>query len=224
MRHLKQKNSSFGRHRGPRKALLRGLIHSLVEQERIKTTLPKAKCARPLIEKAVTMGKRGDIHSRRLLFSRYPNKKTVDKIINNLSPRFKDRPGGYTRIIKLGFRSGDKAPLAYLEFVDYTGRVQPAQPSKKQKKTAKKGTQSIDTSKKAKKPDPKSADTDKKTDKKQQASKKTAADKKTDKKQSSTDKKQADKKTKKQQSAKTDKKRKKARAKQKQSRRINRQK
>ena len=119
MRHLKQKSPSFGRHRGPRKALIRGLVQSLVEHERIKTTLPKAKCVRPLIEKAITMGKRGDLHSRRLLLSRYPHKPTVSKIIETLSPRFKDRLGGYTRIIKLGFRSGDQAPLAYLEFVDY---------------------------------------------------------------------------------------------------------
>ncbi len=123
MRHQKNKNSSFGRHRGPRKALVRGLVQSLVEKERIKTTLPKAKCVRPLVEKAVTMGKRDDIHSRRLLFSRYPNKKTVDKILSVLSPRFKDRPGGYTRIIKLGFRAGDKAPLAYIEFVDYNNQI-----------------------------------------------------------------------------------------------------
>ena len=119
MRHNKRYNPSFGRHRGPRKALIRGLVHSLVEHERIKTTLSKAKYTRPLMERAITMGKRGDIHSRRLLFSRYPNKKTVDKIMDDLSPRFQDRQGGYTRIIKLGFRQGDQAPLAYIEFVDY---------------------------------------------------------------------------------------------------------
>ena len=119
MRHNKKYNPSFGRHRGPRKALIRGLVHSLVEHERIKTTLSKAKTVRPLVEKAITMGKRGDVHSRRLLLSRYPNKTTVEKIIDDLAPRFQDRQGGYTRIIKLGFRSGDQAPLAYLEFVDY---------------------------------------------------------------------------------------------------------
>ena len=119
MRHNKQKRPSFGRQNGPRKALIRGLVYSLVEHERIKTTLSKAKYTRPLIEKAITMGKRGDVHSRRLLFSRYPNKKTVDKIMEVLSPRFHAYPGGYTRIIKLGFRAGDQAPLAYIEFVDY---------------------------------------------------------------------------------------------------------
>ena len=119
MRHNKQKRSSFGRHGGPRKALIKSLINSLVQHERIKTTLSKAKTVRPLVERAITMGKRGDIHSRRLLFSRYHNKTTVEKIMNTLAIRFKERPGGYTRIIKLGFRAGDQAPLAYIEFVDY---------------------------------------------------------------------------------------------------------
>ena len=134
MRHRMQKNSSFGRHRDPRKALIRGLVKSLVEKERIKTTLTKAKCVRPLIERAVTMGKKGDVNSRRLLLARYPHKETVTKIIGVLSPRFKERAGGYTRIIKLGPRHGDKAPLAYLEFVDYTGS-QKTSSSKEIKKT-----------------------------------------------------------------------------------------
>ncbi len=192
MRHNKQKSPSFGRHRGPRKALIRGLINSLVEQERIKTTVTKAKCVRPLIEKAITMGKTGDVHSRRLLFSRYPNKNTVDKIIKNLSPRFKDRPGGYTRIIKLGYRSGDQAPLAYLEFVDYNTQQQ-AKPKKEVVKTEKA---------KEEQTEPK---------------KKTATKKARAKASAITDKKQ-----KKQLLAKLDKKRKKARLKQKKSRRINR--
>ena len=140
MRHQMQKSSSFGRHRGPRKALIRGLVNSLVEQERIKTTLSKAKCVRPLIERAITMGKRGDIHSRRLLFSRYPNKKTVDKIMKTLSSRFKDQQGGYTRIIKLGFRSGDKAPLVYLEFVDYDVKTKSTVKKEEKAKTKEKKT------------------------------------------------------------------------------------
>ena len=120
MRHNKKSRPSFGRQNGPRKALIRNLVYSLVEHERIKTTLSKAKYTRPLIERAITIGKRGDVHSRRLLFSRYPNKKAVDKIMSVLSPRFQGCPGGYTRIIKLGFRAGDQAPLAYIEFVDYS--------------------------------------------------------------------------------------------------------
>ncbi len=215
MRHLKQKNSSFGRHRGPRKALIRGLINSLVEQERIKTTVPKAKCVRPLIEKAVTMGKRGDIHSRRLLLSRYPNKKTVDKIFNILSPRFKDRPGGYTRIIKLGFRSGDKAPMAYLEFVDYNPLTS-EKPVRKEEKT-----KAAKTAENKKAESTKAAKTaeNKKAEKTKAA--KTAENKKTSA-PSSTAKLSIDKKQKKQLLIKIDKKRKKARFQQKKSRRINR--
>ena len=194
MRHRMRKNSSFGRHRGPRKALIRGLVNSLVEKERIKITVPKAKCIRPLIEKAVTMGKRGDVHSRRLLFARYPNKKTVDKIMTTLSPRFKDRQGGYTRIIKLGFRSGDQAPLAYLEFVDYN------MPAATQKDTL---------DKKRKKEDKKGAGTEAKKQKKSPT--KSSLVKSTDSKRQ-----------KKQMIAKGDKKAKKARLKQKKSRRVNR--
>ena len=195
MRHNKQKSPSFGRHRGPRKALIRGLINNLVEQERVKTTVTKAKCVRPLIEKAITMGKTGDVHSRRLLFSRYPNKNTVDKIIKNLSPRFKDRPGGYTRIIKLGYRHGDQAPLAYIEFVDYITQQQ-AKPKKETIKAKK---------------------TEKAKEEQTEPKKKTATKKARAKASAITDKKQ-----KKQLLAKLDKKRKKSRLKQKKSRRINR--
>ena len=125
MRHRMQKNSSFSRHRGPRKALLRNLVKAFVENERIKTTLPKAKILRPLAERAITIGKSGGLHARRLLMSHYPCKKTVNKIVSQLSPRFKDRMGGYTRIVKLGFREGDRAPIAYLELVDYKVSAKP---------------------------------------------------------------------------------------------------
>lgn len=118
MRHRKKQTSNFGLKSGPRKALMRGLVRSLVKHERIRTTLPKAKALRPLVEKALTAGRRGDVSVRRLLFSRYPDKETVSKIIK-LSERFKDRPGGYTRIIRLGRRAGDQASRALIEFVDY---------------------------------------------------------------------------------------------------------
>ena len=199
-----QKSSSFGRHRGPRKALIRGLVNSLVEQERIKTTLTKAKSVRPLIEKAITMGKKGDVHSRRLLLSRYPSKKTVDKIMKNLSPRFKNRQGGYTRIIKLGFRAGDQAPLAYLEFVDYKAQVKPI-------------PQKEDTAK-AKKKEKAAAKEDKKNQKEEKV--KTKEDKAKQGANKSTEKKLSQ--NKKQIIAKTEKKRKRARLQQKKSRRINR--
>ena len=126
MRHQKEKRSSFGRRGGARKALIRGLVYSLVEHERIKTTVTKAKSVRPLIERALTLGKSGTVHSLRHLAKRYPSPKTVTKIIKDLSPRFKERPGGYTRIIRLGFRQGDNAPLAYIEFVDFDPKKKPA--------------------------------------------------------------------------------------------------
>ncbi len=119
MRHRKIHTSSFGLKSGPRQALFRGLVRSLVEKERIKTTLPKAKNLRPMVEKAVTLGRKGSLSARRTLLAKYPDKKTVAKIINDLALRFKDRPGGYTRIVKLGYRKGDQAQKALIEFVDY---------------------------------------------------------------------------------------------------------
>ena len=206
MRHQVRKNPSFGRHRGPRKALIRGLVNSLVEKERIKTTVSKAKYVRPLIEKAVTMGKRGDMHSRRLLFSRYPNKQTVDKIMNILSPRFKDHPGGYTRIIKVGFRSGDQAPLAYLEFIDFNTKVTSSSTPKESK------TKLTESKRKKETKTKKEEKTEiQKEDKKTSSTKKATSVKTSD-----------SKKQKKQTLAKVNKKRKRARKQQKKSRRINR--
>lgn len=119
MRHKVVKNS-FNRRNGPRKALVRGLVDALVENGRIKTTLTKAKVIRSRVEKAVTRGKDDTVHSRRVLAALYPHGETVSTIFKEIAPRFKDRPGGYTRIIKLGERAGDKAPMAYIEFIDYT--------------------------------------------------------------------------------------------------------
>ncbi|MCB0342958.1 MAG: 50S ribosomal protein L17 [Pseudobdellovibrionaceae bacterium] len=118
MRH-KVTSHSFGRRQGPRKALIRGLVDSLVEHGRIRTTLPKAKELRRHVERAVTIGKKGGLHARRILKARYPNKNTAFSLVNDIAPRFSERPGGYTRIIKLGARPGDNAPMAFIEFVDY---------------------------------------------------------------------------------------------------------
>jgi large subunit ribosomal protein L17 len=118
MRHKVVKHS-FGRKQGPRKALIRGLVEALVENGRIKTTVVKAKELRRHVERAITKGKDGTVHARRILLSKYPNKNTVKTVVDDLSVRFKDRPGGYTRIIKLGARPGDMADMAYIEFVDY---------------------------------------------------------------------------------------------------------
>ncbi len=118
MRH-KTATSHLGRSTNARKALLRNLVDSLVEHGRIKTTVAKAKELRRHVERAITLGKKNTLHARRILLSRYPTAKTVDIIIKDLSPRFKTRPGGYTRVIKLGNRPGDMAPMAYIEWVDY---------------------------------------------------------------------------------------------------------
>lgn len=110
---------TFSRKSGPRKALLRGIMSSLVEHGRITTTVDRAKEVRRHIEKAITLGKKGDLATRRLLLSRIPNQDVVNTIVTDLSVRFKTRPGGYTRIIKIGRRPGDTAEMAFLEFVDY---------------------------------------------------------------------------------------------------------
>lgn len=118
MRH-KAQVKHFSRSPNARKALFRGLVTSLVEHERIKTTLPKAKELRRHVEKAITAGRKGDLAATRNLLAKFPNQDTVSKIVNDLSVRFKERPGGYTRILKLGNRPGDGAPMAFIEFVDY---------------------------------------------------------------------------------------------------------
>lgn len=109
----------FSRKFNARKAMLRGLMVSLVEHGRIKTTVDKAKELRRHIEPAITLGKKGDLASRRLLISRIANQDAVSKICADLSKRFMERPGGYTRLIKIGRRPGDTAEMAFIEFVDY---------------------------------------------------------------------------------------------------------
>ncbi len=110
---------AFGRRRGHREALIRNLVVSLVDKERIRTTVEKAKELRRHVEKAITKGKDNSLHVRRILLSRFPNIGTVEKIMTDLSKRFSKRPGGYTRIVKLGKRPGDLAEMAFIEFVDY---------------------------------------------------------------------------------------------------------
>ena len=142
MRH-RRRVKHFSRKSTARVALLRGLMVSLVEHGRISTTVDKAKEVRRHIEKAVTVGKGGDLATRRLLLSRIANKNAVSEIVDNISPRFKTRPGGYTRIIKIGRRPGDTAEMAFLEFVDYdytakTGKKEAAEKTEtKSKKAAK---------------------------------------------------------------------------------------
>ncbi|TKZ21007.1 50S ribosomal protein L17 [Shimia litoralis] len=101
-----------------RKALFSNMAGSLIEHEQIKTTLPKAKELRPIIEKMVTLAKRGDLHARRQVASKLKEDKDVAKLFEVLGPRYKERTGGYVRIMKAGFRYGDMAPMAIIEFVD----------------------------------------------------------------------------------------------------------
>lgn len=118
MRH-RSKRHNFHRRPGPRVALIRGLVYSLVENGRIKTTLARAKEVRRHVERAITLGKKDSLHSRRLLMSRFPNENVVEILSTDLQKRFAKRPGGYTRIVKVGARPGDQSDMAFLEFVDY---------------------------------------------------------------------------------------------------------
>lgn len=115
----RRRSKHFSRKTTAWKALFRGLIISMVEHGRIATTVEKAKELRRHVEKAITLGKKNDLATRRLLLSRIPNKQTVDTILSDIAPRFKNRNGGYTRIIKIGRRPGDTAEMAFIEFVDY---------------------------------------------------------------------------------------------------------
>ncbi len=107
----------FGRRSGPRKALLRGLAKALIQCECIKTTLPKAKDIRPFVEKMVTLGKKETLHNRRILISMLGGDITIASKIFELGKRYIERPGGYLRILKTGFRKGDGAPMSVIEFV-----------------------------------------------------------------------------------------------------------
>src|SRR5947199_6354437 len=117
MRHQK-KTIKLGRNAEHRKALLANQVCSLIEHQRIRTTLAKAKAVRPLAEKMVTLGKKGSIHARRTAFAVLRQKDAVKKLFDEIAPRTADRNGGYTRIVNLGQRKSDSAPVAYLEWVD----------------------------------------------------------------------------------------------------------
>jgi large subunit ribosomal protein L17 len=109
----------FGRTANQRKALLRGLVGALIEHERIETTVAKAKETKRLVEKLVTLGKRGDVHAKRLAMAKLPNRPLVIKLFDTIAPRFADRNGGYLRIVHTRRRVNDRAEMAVLEFVDY---------------------------------------------------------------------------------------------------------
>ncbi len=118
MRHQKH-TRKLGRTSQHRDAMLANLVASLILHKRVKTTLAKAKAARPFAEKMVTLGKSGTLHSRRLAIAKIGQRDVVGKLFKEIAPGFKDRAGGYTRIVKLGPRESDSAPVAFLEWVDY---------------------------------------------------------------------------------------------------------
>jgi len=108
----------FRRSSGHRQAMFANLSCSLIEHEQIQTTLPKAKDLRRVVEKLITLGKRGDLHARRIAYSQLPEEEAVRKLFSTLAERYKDRSGGYTRVLKAGYRYGDAAPMAVIELVD----------------------------------------------------------------------------------------------------------
>ncbi len=117
MRH-RHSGRQLNRNSSHRKAMFRNMTASLVEHELIKTTLPKAKELRGYVEPLITLSKKDSVANRRLAFDRLRDKAAVGKLFNELGPRYLDRPGGYIRILKCGLRTGDKAPMAYVELVD----------------------------------------------------------------------------------------------------------
>lgn len=141
MRHQK-KTVKLGRSSSHRDALLANQVCSLIEHKRIKTTLAKAKAVRPLAEKMVTLGKRGDLHARRTAISYLHQKDIVKRLFDVIAPAASDRKGGYTRIIKLGPRQSDSALMAYIEWVDVPAVVEEVTavevPTAESAKTAKK--------------------------------------------------------------------------------------
>ena len=117
MRHRKV-GRQLNRNSSHRKAMFKNMANSLIDHEVIRTTMPKAKELRRFIEPIITSSKTDSVAKRRQVFSRLRDRESVSKLFNDIAPRFKDRPGGYLRILKCGFRSGDAAPMAFVELVD----------------------------------------------------------------------------------------------------------
>ena len=128
-------NKKLNRTSEHRKALLKNMLNSLIKYEQITTTLPKAKFLKPQADKIITLGKKESLQTTKMLMSKLQDKKSTNKVKKTLSKRYEKRNGGYTRIIKAGFRYGDNAPMAIIEFVDRDARAKRV--DKKQKETAK---------------------------------------------------------------------------------------
>ena len=157
MRHQK-KTLKLGLTAAHRKAMLANQVCSLIEHERIKTTLAKAKAVRPLAEKMVTLGKKDSLHARRTAFATLRQKGAVTKLFAEIAPRSATRSGGYTRIVKLGARKSDSAPVAFIEWVDSPQLIEEAIPEETGKKKA--ATPTVDAEKKAEPKSKKSAETE----------------------------------------------------------------
>ena len=138
MRHLNA-HRRLRRDTAHRLAMLRNLVTSLLEHERITTTDAKAKEVRPLAERIITYGKKGDLHARRMAMRTVRSKTVLKKVFDSVAKRFADRPGGYTRIIKLGRRAGDGAPLSIIELLPEPGAAKAAKAPGKEKKAPAKG-------------------------------------------------------------------------------------
>ena len=134
MRH-QNKTVKLGLTAAHRKSLLANQVCSLIEHQRIKTTLAKAKAVRPLAEKMVTLGKKGSLHARRTALAVLKQRDAVKKLFEEIAPRAATRKGGYTRIVKLGARKSDSAPIAFIEWVDVPEVVEEAAPEEKGKKS-----------------------------------------------------------------------------------------
>ena len=139
-------NKKLNRTSEHRKALLKNMLNSLIKYEQIKTTLPKAKFLKPQADKIITLGKKGTLQTSKMLVSQLQDSKSANKVKKTLSKRYEKRSGGYTRIIKAGFRYGDNAPMAIIEFVD---RDIEAKKVDKKKKTSTKETPKTEEKKQA---------------------------------------------------------------------------
>jgi large subunit ribosomal protein L17 len=159
MRHQK-KTLKLGLTAAHRKALLANQVCSLIEHQRIKTTLAKAKAVRPLAEKMVTLGKRGSLHARRTALAVLRQKSAVKKLFEDIAPRSADRNGGYTRIVKLGARKSDSAPVAFIEWVDAPRVAEEPAPEEKGKKSKAAKAPAVESEKKAGRKPKKGAETE----------------------------------------------------------------
>lgn len=126
MKHM-CRGRKFSRTSSHRRAMFANLACALVDHEHIKTTLPKAKDLRPILEKYVTLARRGDLHAYRQLIAALRSEAAAKKLVETIAPRYKDRAGGYLRVLKAGFRYGDNAPMAVIEFVDRPAAVEKAE-------------------------------------------------------------------------------------------------